>query len=178
MVLHCMYCTESVVVLYLIRTGLVKGRLVKPWLWVGIPISTLVGERGVCISAQYKHNITYSVDYMGNINQYTCLYFPYNQLVRLYTYMERIKQHIPDKLYKKPPDKRVATSDSAITKHLQAQPGCIPQERNGSFSVITPARNSAHRFTLEALYIRSLRPELCRQKKHIKVVRLFKLQPD
>ena len=70
MVLHCMYCTESVVVLYLIRTGLVKGRLVEPWLWVGIPISTLVGERGVCISAQYKHNITYSVDYMGNINQY------------------------------------------------------------------------------------------------------------
>ena len=28
---------------------LVKGRLVEPWLWVGIPISTLVGERGVCI---------------------------------------------------------------------------------------------------------------------------------
>ena len=83
-----------------------------------------------------------------------------------------------DKLYKKPPDKRVATSDSAITKHLQAQPECIPQERNSSFSVITPARNSAHRFTLEALYIRSLRPELCRQKKHIKVLRLFKLQPD
>ena len=75
MVLHCMYCTESVVVLYLIRTGLVKGRLVEPWLWVGIPISTLVGERGVCISAQYKHNITYSVDYMGNINQYTNLGF-------------------------------------------------------------------------------------------------------
>ena len=93
-------------------------------------------------------------------------------------FSERIKQHIPDKLYKKPPDKRVATSDSAITKHLQAQPECIPQERNSSFSVITPARNSAHRFTLEALYIRSLRPELCRQKKHIKVLRLFKLQPD
>ena len=54
---------------------LVKGRLVEPWLWVGIPISTLVGERGVCISAQYKHNITYSVDYMGNINQYTNLGF-------------------------------------------------------------------------------------------------------
>ena len=54
---------------------LVKGRLVEPWLWVGIPISTLVGERGVCISAQYRHNITYSVDYMGNINQYTNLGF-------------------------------------------------------------------------------------------------------
>ena len=52
------------------------------------------------------------------------------------------------------------------------------RDKDNSFSVITPARNSAHRFTLEALYIRSLRPELCRQKKHIKVLRLFKLQPD
>ena len=34
-----------------------------------------MGERGVCISAQYKHNIAYSVDYMGNINQYTNLGF-------------------------------------------------------------------------------------------------------
>ena len=70
------------------------------------------------------------------------------------------------------------TEAAAAFQHLQAQPECIPQERSSSFSVITPARNSAHRFTLEALYIRSLRPELCRQKKHIKVLRLFKLQPD
>ena len=93
--LHVLHRVSGSLVLDPHSYRLVKGRLVEPWLWVGIPISTLVGERGVCISAQYKHNITYSVDYMGNINQYTNLGFAsvciqvyishnYNQLVRLY----------------------------------------------------------------------------------------------
>ena len=87
---------------------------------------------------------------------------------------DRIKQHIPDKLYQQPPNLRSATSDSAITKHMQSQTACIPRQRNERFTVVASARNAHHRAALEALYIRSMKPPLCAQKKFVKALRLFR----
>ena len=87
---------------------------------------------------------------------------------------ERIKQHIPDRLFVNLRGKPVKTSsDSAITKHLCESVECTQSEDiRRSFKILAKARHSKHLDVLEALYIRKKSPDLCQQKKQIRVVQL------
>ena len=72
---------------------------------------------------------------------------------------ERIKQHIPEKLFKPRPTLRIEKSDSAITKHLKGQPDCITELRDNvmkHFQVIAHARSQLHLDVLEALHTKGL----------------------
>ena len=92
---------------------------------------------------------------------------------------ERVKQHLPDGLFK---ERRrpvaIKQSDSAITKHLKANPACIREELRAidsavGFKILAQARSQFHLNTLEALFIQLLVPELCNQKEHVRVLSLF-----
>ena len=87
---------------------------------------------------------------------------------------ERIKQHIPEKIAVKTCGTIGASTESAITRHLRENRKCIkePEEMASRFEVIAYARNTLHLQTLEALYIRSRSPSLCRQKEHVSVIHL------
>ena len=87
---------------------------------------------------------------------------------------ERIKQHIPDRLFvnlRGRPD--AASSDSAITKHLIEHRECADKNVRTNFTVLAKARHSQHLDVLEALYIKSRSPELCHQKKTLHVLSLL-----
>ena len=57
-----------------------------------------------------------------------------------------------------------ATSDSAITCHLQESEDCRHLDRRKDFKVIARARQSQHLDVLEVLHIKNISPELCQQK--------------
>ena len=88
---------------------------------------------------------------------------------------ERIKQHIPDRLFVNLRGKpAVATAgDSAITRHLRESEDCLHLDRRNSFKIIAKARHSQHLDVLEALYIRNRSPELCQQKSFVHHLKLF-----
>ena len=77
---------------------------------------------------------------------------------------ERIKQHLPSKLFKVKPNLKVETADSAITKHLKQHPACIRTDLVDSFKISARARHQRHLEILEAAYIKALNPALCQQK--------------
>ena len=77
---------------------------------------------------------------------------------------ERIKQHLPSKLFKAKPNLKIETADSAITKHLKQHPACIRTDLVDSFKILARARHQRHLEILEAAYIKALNPALCQQK--------------
>ena len=86
---------------------------------------------------------------------------------------ERIKQHVPDKLFVNLRGKTAVTaSDSAITRHLKENIECADIGLRQQFEILARARHSQHLDVLEALYIRSKSPDLCHQKKFIQVLKL------
>ena len=89
-------------------------------------------------------------------------------------FSERIKQHVPSRILKSPPDRRKGKSDSAITDHLKSNIKCIGdfESMNGRFRSLAQARNRPHLDILEALYIAKMSPSLCRQKEHVRALSL------
>ena len=63
---------------------------------------------------------------------------------------------------------------SAIGQHLLDNQVCAKNFKENSFSVVARAENSFQLHILEALYIQSLKPSLCKQKKFVYQTRLFK----
>ena len=86
-------------------------------------------------------------------------------------FQDRIKQHVPEKLLNLVPGAKAKTaiSDSAITKHLMTSNDCIPTDPVERLELLTRARNKSHLDVLEALFIKSLTPELCAQKEFVRV---------
>ena len=87
---------------------------------------------------------------------------------------ERIKQHVARKLIDGKTEKRVKIekNDSAVTKHLKGNPECIPLEPERCFTVLARARNKSHLDVLEAVFIRTLSPDMCQQKEFTKQIQL------
>ena len=87
---------------------------------------------------------------------------------------ERIKQHVARKLIDGRTEKRmkIEKNDSAVTKHLKVNPECIPLEPERCFTVLAQARNKSHLDVLEAVFIRTLSPDMCQQKEFTKQIQL------
>ena len=64
-------------------------------------------------------------------------------------------------------------SSSAIGQHLITNPKCFESYKVDNFKIISVARNEFHLKTLEAIYILSLKPDLCKQKKFVYSTILF-----
>ena len=92
----------------------------------------------------------------------------------------RINQHIPrcirsdKKTTKNLPNREckiTSTSSvycvSAIGQHLLENKECAKHFNDAQFSILARARSSFHLSVLEATYINSLQPILCRQKKFV-----------
>ena len=62
---------------------------------------------------------------------------------------------------------------SAIAKHLIENPLCAKFYHPGQFKIIATARTDFHLSVLEAVYIQSLKPVLCRQKSFVYDCLLF-----
>jgi len=93
---------------------------------------------------------------------------------------DRIKQHIPKHIRNKTrplktlPKRSCKTSqylteasDSAIGLHLLQNKECAENYNNNMFSILATGRSSFYLATLEAVYIHSLKPVLCRQKEFV-----------
>ena len=77
---------------------------------------------------------------------------------------ERVKQHIPAKLFTPNKNWKWQKSDSAITRHLKENPACIKEGLTKSFQVLARARHQQHLEILEAAFIKAKKPALCQQK--------------
>ena len=91
--------------------------------------------------------------------------------------MERVKQHVPSAI-RNPSRGRplpdVTKQKSAIAKHLCESGPCREAYQDNWFSVLDTARSSFHLSTLEASYISSQDPTLCRQKQFVYTLKVFK----
>ena len=90
---------------------------------------------------------------------------------------DRIAQHVPamirnPKLKKNRPNP--TNQKSAIAKHLCESSACADLYSNEWFSVLDMARSTFHLATLEATYISSLNPILCRQKQFVYALKICK----
>ena len=85
---------------------------------------------------------------------------------------ERIKQHVPSRLLEKTKVKTCA-ADSAITKHLKDNPGCVHTNIRDNFTVLAKGRHQEHLNVLEAIFIRQKQPQLCLQKDHAHTLTLI-----
>ena len=99
----------------------------------------------------------------------------------------RIKQHVPQWLrqqltrprrsqphrsYKRNDTK--PDCDSAIGQHLLENDQCTLNYDNKRFSILATARSSFHLDLIEAAYIKTQRPALCKQKEFVYVLKLFR----
>ena len=105
---------------------------------------------------------------------------------------DRIKQHVPKSIHscsffqkrllparrcKSSPQtntQSLAASDSAIGLHLLQNPTCAQHYDDSRFSILAQDRSPFHLSALEATFIRTSNPALCRQKEFeysIKIVR-------
>ena len=57
--------------------------------------------------------------------------------------------------------------DSAIAQHLLENEECAKHFNNAQFSILATARSLLHLSVLEATYINSLQPIICRQKEFV-----------
>ena len=100
---------------------------------------------------------------------------------------DRIKQHVPQWLRQQltrprrsQPHrscKRTDTKpdcDSAIGQHLLDNDRCALNYDDKRFSILAAARSSFHLNLLEATYIKTRRPVLCRQKEFVYTLKLFR----
>ena len=77
----------------------------------------------------------------------------------------------------RPPKKRENSAkgyQSAVACHLAANADCCRSYRESDFTVLSRCRSKQHRDVLEAMYIRCLKPVLCRQKSFVVNLTLFR----
>ena len=82
----------------------------------------------------------------------------------LETALSCIKQHLPAKAER--------STKLAISEHLIRNADCLGAFDNSSFSIVKKARTESVLHVLEALYIKGLRPELCKQMEFVKCLHL------
>ena len=100
---------------------------------------------------------------------------------------DRIKQHVPQWLRQQlihprrsQPHRSCKQTDtkpdcdSAIGQHLLDNGQCALKYDNKRFSIFAAARSSFHLNLLEAAYIKTRRPVLCRQKEFVYALKLFR----
>ena len=63
---------------------------------------------------------------------------------------------------------------TAIGQHLLDDDQCALNYDNKRFSILAAARSSFHLNLLEAIYINTRRPVLCRQKEFVFTLKLFR----
>ena len=95
---------------------------------------------------------------------------------------QRIKQHVPKTIVQKhifqvlstltrscKPIRsfKTETSFSAIVQHLLQNPTCAYEYNDNKCSILARGRTSFHLSTLEATYIKTSKPNLCKQKKFV-----------
>ena len=66
------------------------------------------------------------------------------------------------------------SSLSSIGKHFNDSPSCAVKYDPNNFTVLARGRTAFHLKVLEAMYIKTLAPDLCVQKKFVHSVLLFK----
>ena len=86
---------------------------------------------------------------------------------------ERIKQHLPNRLFEQGSKTKKTATDSAITRHVREHPACLEKSPRERFKIVAMARDQWHLGVLEALYIKAYHPDLCSQKEHVRVLNLF-----
>ena len=95
---------------------------------------------------------------------------------------QRIKQHVPKTILQKHISQdrstlarsckpirsfKTETSFSAIGQHLLQNPTCAHEYNDNKFSILSRGRTSFHLSTLEATYIKTSKPNLCKQKEFV-----------
>ena len=99
---------------------------------------------------------------------------------------DRIKQHIPLAIRNnletgrtqpsrtcKNPTRMPTQSDSAIGQHLLNNSECTQDYHAERFQVVARAHTEAHLRVLEATFIQTQAPVLCRQKEYVQTLHLF-----
>ena len=99
---------------------------------------------------------------------------------------DRIKQHVPvwirqgKTVQRDQPGRAckrrgtVPECDSAIGQHLLENELCTANYSDTHFKILATARNLFHLSLLEAAYIKTTRPILCRQKEFVYTLKIFK----
>ena len=100
---------------------------------------------------------------------------------------DRIKQHVPQWLRQQltrprrsQPHRSCKRTDTkpdcdfAISQHLLDNDRCALNYDDKRFSILAAARSSFHLNLLEATYIKTRRPVLCRQKELVYTLKLFR----
>ena len=64
---------------------------------------------------------------------------------------------------------------SEIDNQVLNNPDCAANYSKDRFSVVARARNEFELHTLKSIFIQTLNPELCNQKKFVYKTRLFKI---
>ena len=95
---------------------------------------------------------------------------------------QRIKQHVPKTILQKHISQdrstlarsckpirsfKTETSFSAIGQHLLQNPTCAHKYNDNKFSILSRGHTSFHLSTLEATYIKTSKPNLCKQKEFV-----------
>ena len=62
---------------------------------------------------------------------------------------------------------KTKTSFSSIGQHLLQNPICAHEYNDNKFSILAHGRTSFHLSTLEAMYIKTSKPNLCKQKEFV-----------
>ena len=86
----------------------------------------------------------------------------------------RIKQHLPSSSTLTHANKKSTKNSSAIYEHLCKNPDCFNKYDKSLFNVVCKAHTGSVLHVLEALYIRSLKPDLCKQMEYVKCLQLFR----
>ena len=90
---------------------------------------------------------------------------------------DRIKQHIPKAIRNQAQtscdlSQSNHTCSLAIGQHLLNNIKCAAQYDDNQFSILAKGRTLFHLSTLEATFIKMLKPELCRQKEFVYTLKL------
>ena len=95
---------------------------------------------------------------------------------------QKIKQHVPKTILQRLTSQdrstfarscksirslKAETSFSAIGQHLLQNPTCARKYNDGKFSIFARGRTSFHLSILEATYIKTTKPNLCKQKEFV-----------
>ena len=95
---------------------------------------------------------------------------------------QRIKQHVPKTILQEHISQdrsilarscnpirsfKAKTSFSAMGQHLLQNRTCAREYNNKNFSILARGRTSFHLSTLEATYIKTFKPNLCKQKEFV-----------
>ena len=70
---------------------------------------------------------------------------------------------------------KLANSPSSIAEHLLNNPECAKHYEDKQFSILATGRNAFHLSVLKSMYIKTLKPKLCKQQLVYNSPRLYKL---